>query len=66
VHQIGLKNFDSQNFSFLDFKGEVLGVTQISSSATGAGMEIKSFPKLCMEVRTRFICNFGLDLGPGF
>jgi hypothetical protein len=38
VHQVSLKDSKSQNFSFLDFKGEVVGVTQISSyNGNGAG-----------------------------
>jgi hypothetical protein len=31
VHQVGLKDYGSQNFSFLALKGEAVGVTQISS-----------------------------------
>jgi hypothetical protein len=31
VHQVGPKNAGSQNFSFLAFKGEAVGVTQIPS-----------------------------------
>jgi hypothetical protein len=31
VHQVGSKDSGSQNFSFLAFKGEAVGVTQISS-----------------------------------
>jgi hypothetical protein len=29
VHQVGPKDFGSQNFSFLAFKGKAVGVTQI-------------------------------------
>jgi hypothetical protein len=29
VHQVGLKDYGSQNFSFLAFMGEVVGVAQI-------------------------------------
>jgi hypothetical protein len=29
VHQVGLKDYGSQNFSFLAFKGEAVGVAQI-------------------------------------
>jgi hypothetical protein len=29
VHQVGLKDYGSQNFSFLAFKGEAVGVVQI-------------------------------------
>jgi hypothetical protein len=35
VHQVGPKKTGSQNFSFLAFKGEAVGVTQIPSH-TGA------------------------------
>jgi hypothetical protein len=35
VHQVGLKDYGIQNFSFLAFKGEAVGVTQIPSH-TGA------------------------------
>jgi hypothetical protein len=29
VHQVGLKDYENQNFSFLAFKGEAVGVAQI-------------------------------------
>jgi hypothetical protein len=29
MHQVGLKNAGNQNFSFLTFEGEAVGVTQI-------------------------------------
>jgi hypothetical protein len=38
VHQVGLKDYGSQNFRILDFKGEAVGVTQIypTMAATAA------------------------------
>jgi hypothetical protein len=34
VHQVGLKDLESQKFSFLAFKGEAVGLAQILWTAT--------------------------------
>jgi hypothetical protein len=36
-HQVGLKNSGSQNFSFLAFKGEAVGVAKIYAKGNGIG-----------------------------
>jgi hypothetical protein len=36
-HQVGPKNSGSQNFSFLAFKGEAVGVAKIYANGNGNG-----------------------------
>jgi hypothetical protein len=48
VHQVGLKYFGSKNFSFLAFKGEAVGVTQISSY-NGNGRRVTDGKKLSLK-----------------
>jgi hypothetical protein len=49
MHQVGPKDSGSRNFSFLAFKGEAVGVTQISSN-NGNGAARDSRKKIIAQI----------------
>jgi hypothetical protein len=55
VHQVGPKDFGSQNFSFLALKAEAVGVTQIyATTATAATVATAATAATARDRRKNF------------